>query len=194
MANVYLNEEKYQKTKKKLISVAFIFLILGIIVGGILIFTGNQKEKQHEISIQEKLDTIKTKRTELEKQLADKSYECNSLDMNNPNWFAESGKCTDEETKIRVELGKLDSEEVSLEHQAGPAIIFYVLGGMSIFIGLVIFGSIYMTAKRREIAAFGAQQMMPIAQEGIDTMAPTVGNATKEIAKGIKEGLKDNKE
>ena len=33
--------------------------------------------------------------------------------------------------------------------------------------------------------------MMPIAQEGIDTMAPRVGNAAKEIAKGIKEGLKD---
>lgn len=189
--NKYLNEEKYQKTKNKLILIAFIFLILGILGGVILIFTGNQKGKQNEISVQEKLDDIKSKRTELEKQLADKSYECNSLDMNDPNWFADSSKCTDEETKIRVELGKLNSEEVSLEHQEGPALVYFGLGGMSIFIGLVIFGCIYMTAKRREIAAFGAQQMMPIAQEGIDTIAPTVGNAAKEIVKGVKEGLKD---
>jgi len=33
--------------------------------------------------------------------------------------------------------------------------------------------------------------MMPIAQEGIDTMAPTVGNAAKEIVKGVKKGLKE---
>ena len=32
---------------------------------------------------------------------------------------------------------------------------------------------------------------MPIAKEGIDEMAPTIGNAAKEIAKGIKKGLKD---
>ena len=30
-----------------------------------------------------------------------------------------------------------------------------------------------------------------IAKEGIDEMAPTIGNAAKEIAKGIKKGLKD---
>lgn len=187
----YLNEEKYQKTKKKLILVAFIFLIIGILGGGALILTGNQKTKQNKISIQEKLDAIENKRSELEKQLADKSYECNSMDMNDPNWFANSSKCTDEETKLRVELGKLDSEEVSLEHQDGFAFVHYGLGGMCIFVGLIIFFAIFMTAKRREIIAFGAQQVMPVAKEGIEEMAPTVGNAAKEIAKGIKEGLKD---
>lgn len=71
---------------------------------------------------------------------------------------------------------------------------FYIIFGV---VTLVVTGitslSIYITTKKREIAAFGAQQMMPIAQEGIDVMAPTVGNAAKEIAKGIKEGLKDDK-
>lgn len=187
----YLNEEKYQKTKKTLILVAFIFLIIGILGGGALILTGNQKTKQNKISIQEKLDAIENKRADLEKQLADKSYECNSLDMNDPNWFANSGKCTDEETKLRVELGKLDSEEVSLEHQDGFAFVYYGLGGMCIFFGLVIFFAIFMTAKRREIIAFGAQQVMPVAKEGIDEMAPPIGNAVGEIAKGIKKGLND---
>ena len=50
---------------------------------------------------------------------------------------------------------------------------------------------IYFISKGREIAAFTTQQAMPIAKEGIDEMAPTIGNAAKEIAKGIKKGLKD---
>ena len=34
---------------------------------------------------------------------------------------------------------------------------------------------------------------MPVAQEGIEKMVPTLGNVGKEIAKGIREGLKDDK-
>lgn len=69
---------------------------------------------------------------------------------------------------------------------------FYIIFGV---VTLVVIGiaslSIYITTKKREIADFGAQQIIPIVQESIDKMAPTVGNAAKEIAKGIKEGLKD---
>ena len=46
-------------------------------------------------------------------------------------------------------------------------------------------------AHKREITAFGVQQVMPVAQEGIDKMAPTIGNAAKEISKGIKEGINE---
>ncbi len=35
---------------------------------------------------------------------------------------------------------------------------------------------------------------MPIAKEVIEKIAPSVGVAAKEIAKGIKEGLKDEEE
>lgn len=82
---------------------------------------------------------------------------------------------------------------------------FYIVGGFILIASIMISGSIYMMTKRREIAAFSAQQMMPIAQEGIEKMAPSVGKAgasiakemaptygqiAKEISKGIKEGLK----
>ena len=61
-----------------------------------------------------------------------------------------------------------------------------------------------MFAKRREITAFTAQQVMPvtqeyiekmtpIAQETIEKMAPSVGKVAKEIAKNIKEGINDEK-
>ena len=66
-------------------------------------------------------------------------------------------------------------------------------------------------AKKREIQIFTTQQTMPVTQETIEKMAPTVGkaggsvidgvapalgNLGKEISKGIKEGIKDeeNKE
>ena len=70
----------------------------------------------------------------------------------------------------------------------------------------MIAGSIYIFAKRREILSFQAQQVMPVAQEGIEKMAPTVGKAgasiakemapvygdiAKEISKGIKQGKEE---
>ena len=48
--------------------------------------------------------------------------------------------------------------------------------------------------KQRELLAYHAQQIRPVAQEGIEKMAPSAGVAAKEIAKGIKEGLKDDEE
>ena len=40
---------------------------------------------------------------------------------------------------------------------------------------------------KREIAAFKAQQNMPVAQEGIEKMAPTIGVIAKDVVKGINE-------
>ena len=73
--------------------------------------------------------------------------------------------------------------------------------------GLTIAGVATMViAHRREITAFTTQQVMPVAQEGIEKMTPTIGKAgasiakemapvygeaAKEIAKGIKEGLNE---
>lgn len=53
---------------------------------------------------------------------------------------------------------------------------------------------IFTVAFKREMTAFSAQQVMPVAQEGVEKMAPTVGKAAGEIAKGVKEGLKDDEE
>lgn len=49
----------------------------------------------------------------------------------------------------------------------------------------------FVVGNQRSIIAYQVQQGMPIAQEGIEKMSPIVGNAAKEIAKGIKEGLSD---
>lgn len=52
----------------------------------------------------------------------------------------------------------------------------------------------FLIGNRREIVAYTAQQTMPLAQEGIEKMAPTIGGAAKEIAKGIKEGINEANE
>jgi len=84
-----------------------------------------------------------------------------------------------------------------------PYIIFAIPAFM--FPGMIAL-MLFMTAKRRSMMAFSAQQVMPVAQESIEKMAPTIGKAgasvakemapvygeiAKEIGKGIKEGLQD---
>ena len=84
-----------------------------------------------------------------------------------------------------------------------------MFGGFVIISSLMISAFIYTIAKRREILAFATQQTMPIAKEGMEKMAPTIGKVgktivkdmapaygeiAKEISKGIKDGLKENKD
>ena len=59
--------------------------------------------------------------------------------------------------------------------------------------GMISF-SIFMFAKGRKVAAFTAQQMMPVSQEKMDAMAPHIGNVAKEVAKGVKDEIKNDKE
>ncbi len=69
----------------------------------------------------------------------------------------------------------------------------FAIGGFinTIGFGLIIVGGIIMfVAHRREITAYTVQQVMPVAQEGIEKMTPTIGNAAGEIAKGITSGIK----
>lgn len=105
-----------------------------------------------------------------------------------------------------AKFGNTATESISMREfnmeattsKAFGSIGLVAVGGFLNFIGwgLAIAGGIMMIiSHRREIKAYTTQQVMPIAQEGINKMAPTVGNAAKEIAKGIKEGINeaDNK-
>ena len=105
-------------------------------------------------------------------------------------------------------VNELDSKtDFNKEFDSFDSIPFYMLGAFVIIASCMIAGSIYMTTKHREILAFQAQQVMPIAQEGMEKMAPTIGKTgasiakemapaygeiAKEISKGIKDGLSKN--
>lgn len=72
---------------------------------------------------------------------------------------------------------------------------FVGVGVIMIVVGLPFLGSagqFKLLGNARNIQAYMIQQGMPIAQEGMEKMAPTAGVAAKEIAKGIKEGLKED--
>lgn len=72
----------------------------------------------------------------------------------------------------------------------------FAIGGFLNFIGfaLTIAGGIVMfIAHRREITAYTTQQVMPVAQEGIEKITPTVANAAGPIAQSISKGINEGK-
>lgn len=149
----YLNEERYQKTKKTIAFTALIVLLVGIIIGGGLIGLGFSNRNSIDVT------SIRTQQTaEFRKNgFSAKYYE------------------------LDAQLDKAES--------ATP---LFMIGGFIIIASCMISGSIFISTKRREILAYHAQQIRPVAQEGIEKMAPSAAVAAKEIAKGIKEGLKDD--
>ncbi len=219
----YLNEEWYQKTKKKITRVSLIIFILSVVIGGILIALGVIKTKSSESEAkqineqryneaykksEEKYATAETRLKEIseEKENISKEYdqkkqECDSLNMGEDNWFANKNQCDREASAIRQKIINLESEEFNLKN--ADYTVYYdivhpkkfsflsIIGVMVIVMGSFIALIVYVVSKRREITAFTAQQVMPVAQEGIEQMAPTIGNAVGEIAKGIKNGLED---
>lgn len=138
-----------------------------------------------------------------------KEQECDSLKMSDKDWFSKVNQCNREASSIKSEIMALETEEFKLDNTnytvyydkvySKNYIFISILGGVVILVGGTISLSIYLIAKRRDIAAFTIQQTMPLAQETIEKMAPTVGDAAgmigkgiaKGISSGIKEGLKD---
>ena len=49
----------------------------------------------------------------------------------------------------------------------------------------------FIIGNGREINAYMTQQKMPIKQETISSITPTISESAKAIARGIKEGLKE---
>lgn len=73
----------------------------------------------------------------------------------------------------------------------------FAIGAFANVLGFVLTvagGMMTFMSHRRGITAYTVQQTMPIAKEGMNNIAPSVGNVAKEIAKGIKAGINDDKE
>lgn len=119
---------------------------------------------------------------------------------------AKNNKYTSKYCSLKLQIEDFDGFNKTFD--SAKYVPFYIIGAFIIIASSMIAGAIYMITKRREIAAFTIQQTMPLAQEGIEKMAPTVGKAgasivkemapvygdiAKQISKGIKEGLKDDK-
>lgn len=217
-----LNEENYEKTKKKITAISLIVLIIALLIGSTLIALGiiktNTSKKDAEKVNQERYDAseqrlkeIASEKESLNLQYDAKNQECDSLDMSAKDWYSKVNQCRRDASAISSKITNLESEEFKLNNnydkvEAKNYIPLSVFGGVIIFIGGMISLSIYLIAKKRDISAFAIQQSMPLAQEVIGKMAPTIGDAGKtvidkvgpsmgsaagSIAKGIKDGLKD---
>ena len=210
----YLTEKNYNKGKKIIMLIALIVLVVGLTIGGFLIYKGiNEKQKINNTTNEQaekdkqRLKEIETEKEELNKKISDKKYECDSINMGTDSWFEKSNKCDNEVLSLEEQVDELESEEFDLENtdyefdkkfNSVGSTRYFMFGVFIIIATLITSLSIFMFAKRREIMAFGMQQTMPLAQEGIEKMAPTVGNAAgtiaKDVAAGIKEGINSNQE
>lgn len=192
----YLNEEIYQKSAKKIKLIALFILIIGLLIGGSLIYRGVAKPQSKNV---EKLrSTLEDKRREL---------------VNNGVIYKEMAKYTDGEVyDLYIITKALDpsfsycsfdefkNNSITKEYCVTKNSISDFSTSGQIMVGVficiatcMISFSIYMVAKGRSVLAFKAQQIMPVAKESIEEMAPTVGNAAGEIVKGIKKGLNNDR-
>lgn len=193
----YLNEEKYQKTEKGITVFAILILVVGLLIGGFLIYRGIVKPATS------KVDALEKKLEEKRNELISKGIE-----------YDKSSKYTDGEkydlyiitealdpSFSNCEFDEYKNNSITKEYCAAKNSISEFSNRTSIMFGaficiatFMIFVSVLTFAKRRHILAFTTQQTMPVAKESIDEMAPTIGNAAGEIAKGITKGIKNGLE
>jgi len=217
MEKKYLNEEKYQSARKKFIIVGVVIIAIAMLIGGALIVKGvtNKKEVSNEYTEankQKKVNDLKLQYSSLELQIQPKLDEITALmrEKNRLSYFDDKDRWDEIEDEMAVinreikpvqdNMLKLKSdiffaENENVEFQKGfnsnKNIIYFMMGGFIILAGALIGGSVILVAYRRNILAYGVQSVIPVGKEVIDEMAPTIGNAVGEIAKGIKKGLKD---
>ena len=193
----YLNEENYQKAEKGITVFAILILVVGLLIGGFLIYRGIAKPATS------KVDALEKKLEEKRNELISKGIE-----------YDKSSKYTDGEkydlyiitealdpSFSNCEFDECKNNSITKEYCAAKNSISEFSNITSIMFGaficiatFMIFVSVLTFAKRRHILAFTTQQTMPVAKESIDEMAPTIGNAAGEIAKGITKGIKNGLE
>ena len=156
----YLNEENYQKNKKKIKIVATLVLIIGLLIGGGLIATGLTKNSQAKLSVEE-INEVQTEIDSYNTQLSSLKAQ-QSQELRN-NGFSENYYNLDNE--IDKLEDKIDTLEDKFDPDTSYLVVFYMIGGFIVFVTFIVSGSIYATANGREINAFYAQQQIPVAQE-----------------------------
>lgn len=236
----YLNEEKYQQGKKKLLKISLIVLIVGVLIGLSLIITGtvlsnnakginidlnpeqsNTEKLRTESEVKADINALKPKITSLNNEVMALEMDLWKIQMNeglSDNYYAKQKEKETKETELLAledkldyyqdELSKIQSNtddnindqidqfegifnSATTKISKAKYIPFYTAGGFIIVLSCIISFAIFMFAKKREITAFTVQQTMPLVQEGIEKVTPTIGNAAKEISKGIKEGINE---
>ena len=192
----YLNEERYQKTKGKIKFIILVIFIIGLALGGFLIYKGvsstNISSKAElKAELEEKKAELEEKgivynpfATYTDKEEYDLKIITEALDPSFDNCSFDEYKNND----LTKEYCSANSATSNFSKMS-----YLMFGGFVIIASCILCGGLYLNlVKRREILAYTAQQVMPVAQEGIEKMAPSIGKVAGEIAKNIKDS--DNKD
>lgn len=210
MENKYLNEEKYQKTEKSITLVSVLVLIVGLCIGGFLIYKGvakpgTSKVEELKIELENKKRELESKGIKFDEFARYTDGEAYDLKIITKALDPSFEYCKFDEYKNNSLTKEYCAAKNSTGDFASTSSIMF--GAFICIASCMISGSIFMIAKRRQLLAFSVQQVMPIAKEGIedisptirkvakegmDEMAPSIGNVAEEITKGIKKGLKDD--
>lgn len=209
MKQEFLNEENYQKSNKKVKLLALLIFIIGLLIGGGLITVGAVKmatvvpettvESRSESDVQAEIDAINEELVPLKAQ-QNKEFRENGFSEEYYRLGNEIDKRQSELTDLQTELFKVkngyydqknDATNTAQKMKYLPLIIF---GAFILISSVMISLFVFSISKRREIMAYSTQQVMPVAQEGIEKMSSTMGTVAKEITKGIKNGLSDTKD
>lgn len=223
-----LNEKKYQKTSNGIFNMGVGLIILGIALFMIIFVpkvikgtTANKEDLQQQLNalktnLEQRYAELKANGTKESWDYKDQDgYEMflidTALDPHHEK-CENSSRYTDNDTtreycKVKAELYDANNSF------ANGRIMFSLVPALMVLMPcLAIGGMLILTSKRRNILAYTMQQTMPVAQEGLEKMAPSIGKVranmakemapiygeiAKEIGKGIKEGMqedtKDNK-
>ena len=106
----YLNEESYQKTKKKIVTISIIILIIGLLIGGSLIYKGIIVKKGLD------KDTVAQKEEEKKKEVeAQQKEQQKDLRINELNELIENTQ--KQIDNIEIQITKLKNEQTSIFEQ-----------------------------------------------------------------------------
>lgn len=174
----YLNEEQYQATKKKFVIITNIVLVVGLLLAVILLVCGIEKKSNPGTSkYNVQIETLQQEIATLNEQIHNEFIE-NGFSS---QYYTLSYQIDDKEEQ----LSELDQKVSILEH---VYIYLWVSSGFVFLLTTATVGALYVWIYQRNIKSFEIQSTMPIAQESLDTLAPTIGKVGEEIAKGISKG------
>lgn len=122
----------------------------------------------------------------IDNEIMEKRKELSTVETNIMGYKSELSniKSGDYESKKQREIYDITKSEDKYDWLYGP-------GVMIIFMSCLISGGIYLKSKQREIIAFSAQQVMPVAQEGMKKMAPSVAVVGKAMAEEMSQVYKE---
>lgn len=212
----YLDEETYQRNARTISKVSKILFLIAIIGAGILVFFGvrqivNTAKRtspegisELEAKVEEEAKPVRERKAELMNKDViistdyndEEGYELNVLNRAldpSYNYCANSSELLNNKVTGKYCAAKNDLEDAKKNPAQSYALsVPFFVGALMIF---MIFGTLALQAllvsKGREIAAYGAQQGMPVIKEGAEKLGPTMEKTAKHITKGIKDGLKD---